>query len=488
MQSLRDIGYDFSSAVADIIDNSIAAGATKVWVDYEFEGADTWIRIADNGSGMRPEVMDEALRFGTRRDYDDLALGKFGLGLKTASISQCQRLTVASRVLGGRIAIRAWDLQHIEKTDSWELLCPSTSECHKEAVAPLRKGTGTVVFWQRLERILGYQVPAGKAAQNGFIRMVKELEEHLAMVFHRFLTGEAQRGRPLSIYINGHEVEPWDPFCRSEAYTQELPSHELEFEHEGVRSQIRVRPYVLPHESQFSSGRAFRRAGRGQWNALQGFYIYRNDRLLQAGGWNRIRSLDEHVKLARIAVDFPPSADVAFRLNVTKMGISFPAEVRERLAKIVRDTTRRAQEVYRNTGSSFRSFGNSSVNEGELRPSKTGAQAKDGGAGKTAKPDRRDDSELRGGAPTQGASDLARPKREMTTGSSESGKTVAPPLEPVETAPNPELALAQKVLSVLKCELKDDPVRLKRIVAALAVVAPEFAAVAGLPSQQEAVV
>ncbi len=124
IKSLRDMGYDFASAVADLIDNSIAAQATLVAIDVEFDGDDSWVRIADNGIGMSVPELKEAMRYGAARHYDADDLGKFGLGLKTASMSQCQRLSVASRVNPrcAEIAALCWDLDHIERTNRWEIL------------------------------------------------------------------------------------------------------------------------------------------------------------------------------------------------------------------------------------------------------------------------------------------------------------------------------------------------------------------------------
>jgi DNA topoisomerase VI subunit B len=124
IMSLRDMGYDFSQAVADIVDNSIEAHSTVVAIDIEFDGDDSWVRISDNGKGMKPEALREAMRYGAERDYDQDDLGKFGLGLKTASMSQCQCLSVASRWNRERsdIVAYSWDLEHIEKTNRWEIL------------------------------------------------------------------------------------------------------------------------------------------------------------------------------------------------------------------------------------------------------------------------------------------------------------------------------------------------------------------------------
>ena len=140
VHSLRDIGYELPQAVADLVDNSIEAQATKVCVDLVFEGADSWIRIADNGSGMDTDTITESLRIGSIRDYGDDDLGKFGFGLKTASISQCRRLVVASRIAPqrARIEARVFDLDHIERTNRWEILILDLADRPPALTQPLQ--------------------------------------------------------------------------------------------------------------------------------------------------------------------------------------------------------------------------------------------------------------------------------------------------------------------------------------------------------------
>ena len=182
--SLRDIGYDLPVAVADLVDNSVAAGATAVRLDMSFEGTDSWIRLSDDGSGMSEGALVEALRFGTRRTYSARDLGKFGLGLKAASLSQCKRLTVASRsTIKGRTRVARWDLDHIESTDRWEVIRLRPRDCVL-ATLPLRGTIGTVVLWERLDRILRFKSHRGRRAMDEFGRLQQEIEEHLAMVFH----------------------------------------------------------------------------------------------------------------------------------------------------------------------------------------------------------------------------------------------------------------------------------------------------------------
>ncbi len=349
VQALRDMGYDFPAAVADLVDNSIAAGATLVAIDVEFDGDDSWLRIMDNGCGMTPPQLREALRYGAEREYNDEDLGKFGLGLKTASLSQCQRLTVASRTNRHRADIAAfcWDLEHIAKTNRWEVLPVERNGLGPAIRSPLADTTGTVVLWQRLDRILGYKHPYGESARKRLSGMCRELEAHLAMVFHRFLSGEARK-KKLKILINGNQVLPWDPFARDEEKTTRLPAVPLDVEHEGVAGQVTLEPFVLPHQQDFSSPDAFRRAsGPLSWNQQQGFYIYRAHRLIQSGGWSRLRTVDEHTKLARIAVSFLPALDEAFKINVAKMRVQLPPAIREQVEEAIKPVIKLAQETYR---------------------------------------------------------------------------------------------------------------------------------------------
>lgn len=353
MESLRDIGYELPAAVADLVDNSIDADATEVDVTATFAGEESWIRIADNGDGMETARMNEAMRYGTDREYDDAELGKFGLGLKTASLSQCRRLTVATRTNPNRreIEIRRWDLDHVMEEDVWELMRLSTSEVRPEVVEPLQDAPGTVVMWEVLDRILDYKLPTGRAAEHGLGALCRDIEEHLAMVFHRFLAQQAGRALPLTITVQGNPVDAWDPFARTEPATQKLPKQTVPLRYEGRTHNLRVQPYILPNQVQFSTTRAWEAtSGPKKWNRQQGFYIYRGGRMIQSGGWNRLRTPDEHTKLARIAIDIPRAVDHAFGINVSKMRVLIPDDVRADLKAIASAVAGRAQAAYRQSG------------------------------------------------------------------------------------------------------------------------------------------
>jgi hypothetical protein len=352
--SLRDIGYELPQAVADLVDNSVSAGANTVAVDLHFDGTDSWVRIADDGYGMDAATLTESLRYGSARDYEDEDLGKFGFGLKAASTSQCRRVVVASRIAPGRARIeaRALDLSHIEQTNRWEILVVDPPDRPAHLTVPLQEHTGTVVLWEDLDRILDYKDPWGGWARRKLLSQAEAIAEHLGMVFHRFLAGEAP-GPKLQILVNGSVVEPWDPFCRSEQATTALPEHDFRVASENGMGIVHVRPYVLPDKSEFSDTAAWQRAsGPLKWNRQQGLYIYRANRLIQWGGWGRIRTPDEHSKLARVALDFSPNLDAAFGINISKAIVSLPIDLRHDIEPVINQVARIAAQRYRKGGES----------------------------------------------------------------------------------------------------------------------------------------
>ena len=344
--SLRDLGYEFPHAVADLIDNSVTAGATRVDVTIASEGPDSWVRIADDGVGMSAAAISEAMRLGSGgRIYATDDLGKFGLGLKTASMSQARSITVASRSHPTRrqIDCRQLDLDEVVATDRWEIVHPVAADRPRHVVEPLQDGPGTVVLWTKLDRVLSLNDPFGGWADRQLAKLAERLDLHLGMVFGRFLSGQARRMQPLTITINGSKVEAWDPFCLDQS-TQHLPARELQV----GNSLVRYRPYVLPPQREFTDDNAWRHAsGPNQWNRQQGLYIYRADRMIQSGGWSRLRGIDEHVKLARAALEFWPELDESFEINISKMRVRLPEDLRDQLKPIVQFLSRCADERYR---------------------------------------------------------------------------------------------------------------------------------------------
>lgn len=348
-ESLRDIGYDFSSAIADLVDNSITAGATQVDILIEFKGASSCVFIADNGEGMTINGLTEAMRFGSRRTYGRGDLGRYGLGLKTASLSQGRSLTVITRKSSGRrvIQMRQLDLDLVAEFDDWLIVEPARTEAINRARNLLEDGPGTVVVWEKLDRVLPARNSDGGWARRRFETLTQKAFEHLGMVFHRFLKGETGVEKVV-ITVNGRKIKPWDPFARSEKATVELPKEVFEVEHGDVVGLVTLRRFVLPGRDQFSSAAEFERlSGPLKWNRQQGLYTYRAGRLVQWGGWAGIRAIDEHTKLARASVEFDTDLDAAFKINVAKMRVSLPAELRQMIERPINEVCSFADDVYR---------------------------------------------------------------------------------------------------------------------------------------------
>ncbi|MEV0802472.1 ATP-binding protein [Kribbella sp. NPDC050281] len=349
--SLRDIGYDFHTAIADLVDNSVAANATRVDVEIAFDPGESYVTISDDGDGMSANGLVEALRYGTRRGYVRGDLGRFGLGLKTASLSQCRRLTVASRRSPSvaRISTRTLDLDLIEEWDEWLIVDDEPTDLLLRATSALGEGPGTVVIWQKLDRVL-----AGKVAETGWGRrrmaaLSQKTAQHLRMVFHRFISGLPD-GRQLVLSVNGEKLKPWDPFAVEEPATVSFPTQLFELEIGATTGEVALRGFVLPPKNKFSSPAEFEElSGPLKWNRQQGLYIYRANRMVQFGGWSGLRAVDEHTKLARASLDFDTDLDEAFQINVAKMRVNIPPALKQMLERPVHELCVTADDTYRKT-------------------------------------------------------------------------------------------------------------------------------------------
>lgn len=356
IHSLRAFGYDLATALADLVDNSIAAGAKNVWLDFHWNGAKSNISVSDDGKGMSETELLDAMRPGNRSPLEkrnSRDLGRYGLGLKTASFSQAKRLTVGSKQ-AGTYAVRCWDLDFVTKVQGWRLLRQSSLTFTKlagERLASLKHGT--VVMWENMDRV----TPRGTDLQSGrdqdlFLSRADRVREHLAMVFHRFLDPRDNPGRtPLRIWVNGQLVEPWDPFLTAEKATQLLTDEAVAL----FGDRLTVRPYVLPHHSKLSGEKHRSASGVKGWNAQQGFYVYRNRRLLAAGTWLGLGyQQEEHYKLARIQLDIPNHMDAEWEIDVKKSRATPPPAIRGDLKRIADATRKQAVAVYRHRGTRLR--------------------------------------------------------------------------------------------------------------------------------------
>jgi len=344
-ESLRAFGYSLQMAIADLIDNSIAAKARNIWIHFEWDGTESTIMIKDDGQGMIEDTLIAAMRPGSQSPLEERLpkdLGRFGLGLKTASFSQCRLLTVVSKVKNCALAARCWDLDYVNKTKEWRLLKINGLE----SLAVLNEtipNQGTIVLWQKMDRLTKNTRSDDDKAYNRFLESIENVKQHLEMVFHRYL--ERQNG--LKIWLNGNSITAWDPFLRDEKATQELPEEKLICN----GKELSVIPYVLPHQSKISQDVHKRASGPYNWNTQQGFYVYRNERLLVGGDWLSLGfQKEEHYKLARIRIDLPNSMDSEWQLDVKKSRAKPPGYLKADLKRIASLTRERALEIYRHRG------------------------------------------------------------------------------------------------------------------------------------------
>lgn len=349
VESLRGLGYSASTAIADIVDNSIAAGADTVEIRFHWAGAASWISILDNGGGMSAAGLDSAMRLGDRNPLDERKpgdLGRFGLGLKTASFSQARSLTVASRSAGAAISCLRWDLDALAAStdDGWYLL-EGPREGSEDLLAPLdSRPSGTLVLLEKLDRLVtpGFE-------SDDFLEVIERLDQHLAMTFHRYLGGTRPR---LGLVLNGRPVSPWDPFMTDH------PSKPWSRPEVGLAgARVRVQCHVLPHKDKLSPQEQGRAAGPEGWNAGQGFYVYRNERLIVAGSWlglgaGRHWTKDEAHRLARIRLDITNEADADWKLDIRKSTARPPVWLRKPLTRLAEETRTRARQVFAHRGAS----------------------------------------------------------------------------------------------------------------------------------------
>ena len=328
MESTRAIGYSLETAIADIIDNSIAAQAGRVNLFF-FPIGEAYVCILDNGMGMNDEEIDSAMQYGSKnpmvqREASDL--GRYGLGLKTASFSQCRMLTVITKQ-GSKIIGRRWDLDYVLATGNWSLLILDPEDMsdipHIEDLK--NQESGTLVVWQNLDRLLMGETDYEKSLG----RKMDEVRKHLELVFHRYLSGESGI-KKLEILFNGKKIKAADPFLIKKS-TQAMDAEAL-----VIRGKkIIVRPYILPHISKMTAAEKEALGGKEGIRRQQGFYVYRNKRLLIWGTWFRMMRQGDLSKLARVMVDIPNDLDDLWTLDIKKSHAIPPAEVRANLQVVI---------------------------------------------------------------------------------------------------------------------------------------------------------
>ena len=339
IESTRAIGYSLEAAVADIIDNSIAANAKNVDI-YFFPVDGAYIAILDNGKGMTEEEIDVAMQYGSKNpteERDKKDLGRFGLGLKTASLSQCRCLTVISKQ-GDNLEGRQWDIDHVREVGDWSLNVLDEEDIQQipQFDELIKYESGTLVVWQKLDRLkageINFELSLG--------RIIDRVRDQLSLVYHRYLAGESGITK-LKLSINGEKIKGIDPFL-AEKSVQAMDDETLVIH----GNKILVRPYILPHISKLTSDEIKMLGGKDGLRKQQGFYVYRNKRLLVWGTWFRMMRQGDLSKLARIRVDIPNTLDDLWTLDIKKSSALPPAEVRKNLEIIINQIAERSKRTW----------------------------------------------------------------------------------------------------------------------------------------------
>lgn len=367
IHALRSLGYSAGTAIADLIDNSLDANATKIKLQFKYFENDGAIIIADNGFGMNEDTLQVAMNIGSkdpRVNRRPNELGRFGMGLKTASFSLGKRLSILTKC-NGIYAQRCWDLDHVSQSNEWQLFTEISDEV-RQFMCDIEGDNGTVICIDKLDRFMGAGT-INTIHENSFFAKVRRIHHHLEFVFHSIIEyGKVQ------FIINGKKLDPWDPFMVKHPSTLEGESQVLNIN----GNRVRVKYYVLPHAS-FLSEKEYKAAGGARgWRDYQGFYIYRENRLLHYGDWLGMFQKDTSSQLARVRIDLPNTADEDWQVDIKKSAVIPPDNAKARLETIAKFVRKISRDVfyYRTQGSHLNQTFKGSLNTWELSGTDEGQQ------------------------------------------------------------------------------------------------------------------
>ncbi|MCH8905219.1 MAG: ATP-binding protein [Bacteroidetes bacterium] len=344
-ESYRAIGYSMETAVADIIDNSISANASSIWVDYEWKGPNTILSILDDGVGMNNDELVQAMRPGSKNPLDPRSaedLGRFGLGLKTASLSQSRKFTVISKAHNGQPNMWCWDLDYVNKVETWSMIkyCPDANKWLSK-VDDL--SAGTCVLWWDMDRLTKDTVEDSQESKDNFLTVMEDVKIHLSMVFHKFIEDG------LTIKVRNRKIESWDPFMLGYGGLQTKPESKFQ------NKKVSIKGFVLPHRSKLSpEDYNYGKGPKDSWTAHQGFYVYRKKRLLVAGDWLGLFKREVHYDLCRVQINLPNDVDEEWQIDIKKSIARPPAKYIDHITSIAKDVRNQALEVYRHKGKVLR--------------------------------------------------------------------------------------------------------------------------------------
>lgn len=347
MNSLRSMGYSFESALADVIDNSISANSKNIYLEFPISNKHTpYLSILDDGIGMNKEELFNAMKYGSNRDnYSEKDLGRFGIGLKSASLSQCRCLTVLSKTNDSLNGMQ-WDLDDVIARRKWD--CKELSNDEIQGLPSLNDlrnlKTGTLVIWSDFDT---FDLKDPSKAYEALSKRIDNAEQHLRLIYHRFLNS---KNKPLKIYINRREITGLDPFLEMSNNPKndlKRPSSiEIPLD-DGTKALIEIQACILPHQNDLTAEDIESLGGSEMISDGQGFYIYRNKRLIVNGTWFRLspRNMSSELfKYGRIKVDIPNTLDHYWKINIKKQNAVIPSTILSLLKQKVLSICERSKE------------------------------------------------------------------------------------------------------------------------------------------------
>jgi hypothetical protein len=355
IQSLRSLGYTFETAISDIVDNSITANANNIHIETEKNGDKLRLTIFDDGYGMDEKTLIDAMRYGSKENQysrKENDLGKFGLGLKTASISQCRKLTVITK-RDGKIFNYTWDIDNVLKTNTWQMYKVEEKTLRKENLLERldKLKSGTIIVWEKFDII---QKTDDRALEQSINENLIKTESHLSLIFHRFLSGSFSKSKVfkrINIYINGNIIEGLDPFLESHKKTNKRMEIEIPIPNiKGKKEIVYARPYVLPFIKEITEQDFKLMGGKERFLSDHGFYIYRNERLIIWGTWYNLRKIDGFTKNVRIKVDIPSELDEYWGIDVKKQNAVLPSIIKRNLVSKIEESSNFAVKINKHRG------------------------------------------------------------------------------------------------------------------------------------------
>jgi hypothetical protein len=343
MATARSFGnYDLAAALADLIDNSIRAKAKNISIIFESTDKDIVVRIRDDGFGMDEATLIKAMRPASanpqeKRDLNDL--GRFGWGLKSASLSQARILSVVSW-RQDQFSAAIWD---IDDLDDWSMELLNGVDALKLLNKNVTSDSGTEVIWSNSDRL--FDLKTGATIDEQINEKISYASRQLALIFHRYISGEV--GSKLLINIQGIQLQAIDPFMSLHPSTQTIDAERIQIED---KEDIYVKPYIIPHFSKLTIQEKELLGGDEGLVRNQGFYVYRNKRLIIYGTWFRLIPHGELSQLTRVRVDLPNTLDEDWKITLDKSDAQLPIILRTRLRELVKNFGKRSVSVNRKKG------------------------------------------------------------------------------------------------------------------------------------------